>query len=84
MNLDGESILFDELGADISSPRMCTRGFDLAYNTTIGWDISQPTSSIAGTVEDVPDTHIVTPTDLEEVSSMIALICCCLTSCDTN
>ena len=34
---------------------MCARGVN-----------SQPTSNIVGTVEDVPDARIVTPTDLEE------------------
>ena len=85
MNLDGESILFDELGAATSSLPMCAKGVDLAHNTTIGWDsISQPTSSIAGTVEDVSDAHIITPTDLDKVSTMIDLICYCLTSYATN
>jgi len=32
----------------------------------------------------VPDACIVTPTDLEEVSTMIDLICFCLTSYATN
>jgi len=36
MNLDGESILFDELGAATSSLPMCAKGVDLAHNTTIG------------------------------------------------
>jgi len=83
MNLDGESILFDDLGAATSWLR--ERGVDLAHNTIIDWDISQPTtSSIAGTVKDVPDTCIVTPTDLEELSTMIDLIGYCLTSYATN
>jgi len=69
MNFDGESILLDDLGA------MCARVVNLAHNTIIGWDISQSPGSIAGTVEDVPNARIVTPTDLEEVSTMIDLIC---------
>ena len=85
MNLDGESILFDDLGAATSWLPMCERGVDLAHNTIIDWDISQPTtSSIAGTVKDVPDACIVTPTDLEELSTMIDLIGYCLTSYATN
>ena len=64
---------------------MCAKGVDLAHNTTIGWgSISQPTSSIAETVKDVPDTRIVTPKDLDEVSTMIDLIYYCLTSYATN
>jgi hypothetical protein len=59
---------------------MCARGIDLAHSTIIGWDdISPPTSSIAGTVQDVQVACIVMPTDLEEVSTMIDLICYCLT-----
>ena len=84
MNFDGESIPFHDLGAATPWLPMCARGVDLAHITTIGWDISQPTSSIAGTVEDVPDTHIVTLPDLVEVSTMIDLICYCLTSYATN
>ena len=80
MNLDGESILFDDFGAATSLLPMCARGIDLAHSTIIGWDdISPPTSSIAGTVQDVPVACIVMSTDLEEVSTMIDLICYCLT-----
>ena len=83
MNFDGESILFKDLGAATPSLPMCVV-VDLAHDTSIEGDISH--SSIAGTVEDVPDTdaRIVTPTDLEEVSTMIDLICFCLTSYATN
>jgi hypothetical protein len=84
MNFDGESILLNDLGAATPSLLMCARVVDLAHNTSIEGDISRPTSSIAGTVEDVPDACIVTPTDLEEVSTMIDLICFCLTSNATN
>ena len=85
MNLDGESILFDDFGAATSLLPMCARGIDLAHSTVIGWDdISQPTSSIAGTVKDVPDACIVTPTDLVEVCIMVDFICFCFTSYATN
>ena len=70
MNFDGESILFDDLGADTTSLPMV---INLAHNTSIEGDVSH--SSIAGTVEDVPNACIVTPTDHEEVSTMIDLIC---------
>ena len=63
---------------------MCARGVNLAHNTIIGRGNSQPTSNIAGTVKDVPDARIITPTDLEEVRTMIDLICYCLTSYATN
>ena len=84
MNFEGESILLEDLGADTPSLPMCVRVVDLAHDTSIEGDISH--SSIAGTVEDVPDAdaRIVTPTDLEEVSTMIDLICFCLTSYATN
>ena len=63
---------------------MCARGVNLAHNTSIEGDISHPTSSIAGTVKDVPDACIVILTDLVEVRTMIDLICYCLTSYATN
>jgi hypothetical protein len=59
MNLDGESILFGNLGASTPSPPLCVRVVDLAHDTSIEGGISH--SSIAGTVKDVPDAHIVTP-----------------------
>ncbi len=80
MNFDGESIPFHDLSVATPWLPMSARGVDLAHNTTIGWDFSQPTSSIAGTVEDVPDPCIVTLPDLVEVSTMIDPICYCLTS----
>ena len=46
MNFDGESILFDDLGAATSSLPMCVRVVDLAHDTSIAGDISH--SSIAG------------------------------------
>jgi hypothetical protein len=73
MDFDGESILFNDLGANTPSLPMCARKVDLAHNTSIEGDVSH--SSIAGTVEDVPNACIVTPTDHEEVSTMIDLIC---------
>ena len=57
---------------------MCARVVDVAHNNSIEGGIFH--SSIAGTVEDVPDARIVTPTDLVEVSTMIDLICYCSTS----
>ena len=85
MNFDGESILFDDLGAATPSlPMMCVRVVDLAHDTSIEGDISH--SSIAGTVKekDVPDARVVTPTDLEEVCIMVDFICFCFTSYATN
>ena len=82
MNFDGESILFDDLDAATPSLPMCARVVDLAHDTSIESDISH--SSIAETVKDVPDTRIVTPKDLDEVSTMIDLIYYCLTSYATN
>ena len=82
MNFDGESILFEEIGAATSSPPMCVRVMDLAHDTSIEGDISH--SSIAGTVKDVPDARIVTPTDLVEVCIMIDFICFCFTWYTTN
>ncbi len=78
MNFDGESILFDDLGAATPSLPMCVRVVVLAHDTSIEGDISH--SSIAGTVKDVPDAQIVTPTDLVEVCIMIDFICFCFTS----
>ena len=60
------------------------RVLDLAHDTISGWDSSGPTSSIAGTHHDDPDTHIITPTDFDKVSSMVDIICHCLTSYATN
>ena len=84
MNLDGESILFDDLGAARPSLPMCVRVVDLAHDTSIEGGISL--SSIAGTVKDVPDARVVTPTDLEEVFIMVdfIFICFCFTSYATN
>jgi hypothetical protein len=85
MNLDGESILFDDLGAATPSPPLCVRVVDLAHDISIEGGISH--SSIAGTVKDVPDARIVTLTDLVEVCIMvdfIIFICFCLTSYATN
>ena len=82
MNLDGESILFNDLGVATSSLPMCVRVVDLAHDTSIEGGISH--SSIAGTVKDVPDARIVTPTDLVEVCIMIDFICFCFTSYATN
>ena len=79
MNFDGESILFDDLGADTTSLPMV---INLAHNTSIEGDVSH--SSIAGTVEDVPDACIITPTELVEVSTMFDLICFCLIFYATN
>ena len=82
MNFDGESILFDDLDAATPSLPMCVRVVDLAHDTSIEGDISH--SSIAGTVKDVPDARIVTPTDLVEVCIMVDFICFCFTSYATN
>jgi hypothetical protein len=82
MNFDGESILFDDLGAVTPSLPMCVRVVDLAHDTSIEGDISH--SSIAWTAEDVPQARIVTQTDLVEVCIMIDFICFCFTSYATN
>ena len=83
MNFDGESILFDDLDAATPSLPMCVRVVDLAHDTSIEGDISH--SSIAGTVKDVPDARVVTPTDLEEVCIiMVDFICFCFTLYATN
>jgi hypothetical protein len=72
MNLDVDSILFNELGAVTSSlPIMCARVVDLAHNTIISQDISGPTSSIAGTFQDVSNARIITLTDLDKVSTQL-------------
>ena len=84
MNFDGESILFDSEGVATPSLPMCDRAVDLAQKTSIMGDISL--GSIARTVKDVldADARIVTPTDLEEVSTVIDIICFCLTSFASN
>jgi hypothetical protein len=83
MNFNGESILFDDLDAATPSLPMCVRVVDLAHDTSIEGDISH--SSIAGTVKDVPDACIITPTDLvEEVCIMVDFIRFCFTSYATN
>ena len=75
MNLDRDSILFDDLDAATPSLHMCEMALSWAHNTSIEGDISN--SSIAGTgmVEDVPNARIVTLTGLEEV---------CIVNCDTS
>ena len=45
-----------------------------AHNTSIEGDISHSSIAGSGTVEDVPNARIVTPTGLEEVSTMFDLI----------
>jgi hypothetical protein len=85
MNFDGESILFDSEGVATPSLPMCDRAVDLAQKTSIMGDISL--GSIARTVKDVldADARIVTPTIyLEEVSTVIDIICFCLTSFASN
>ena len=71
MNLDIDSILFDELGMATSSLSMCARVVELAHNTIISQDISGPTSSIAGTFQDVSNARIITLTDLDKVSTQL-------------
>ena len=46
----------------------------LAHDTSIESDISHSSIAGSGTVEDIPNARIVTPTGLEEVSSMFDLI----------
>jgi hypothetical protein len=82
MNFDGESILFNDLGAATPSLPMCVRVVDLAHDTSIEGDISP--SSIAGIADDVPDALIVTPTNLVEVCIMVDFICFCFTSYAPN
>ena len=84
MNFDGESILFDSEGEATPLLPICERAVDLAQNTSIMGDISL--GSIARTVKDVldADARIVTPTDLEEVSTVIDIICFCLTLFASN
>ena len=84
MNLDNDSILFDELDAATSWLPMCARVVDLAHNTISGRDISGPTNSIAGTFHDDPDARIITLTDLDKVSTMVDIICHCLIFYATN
>ena len=74
MNFDGESILIEEIGAATSSPPMYVRAVNSAHNTSIEGDISHSSIAGSGTVEDVPNARIVTPTGLEEVSTMFDLI----------
>ena len=74
MNFDGESILFDNLGAATPPLPMYVRVVDLARNNSIEGDISHSSIAGTGTVEDVPDARIITPTDLVEVCTMNDLI----------
>ena len=84
MNFEGESILFEEIGA--ATPWLPTdvMVMDLAHDTSIPGDISH--SVIAGTVKEkyVPDARVVTPTDLVEVCIMVDFICFRFTSYATN
>ena len=82
MNFDGESILFDDLGAATPSLPTCVRVLDLAHDTSIEGDISR--SSIAGIADDVPDARIATPINLVEVCIMVDFICFCFTSYAPN
>jgi len=84
MNFDGELILFDSEGAAAPSLHMCERVWDLVHKTIIMGDISH--SGIARIVKYFldEDAHINTPSDLEEVSTVIDLICFCFTSYATN
>ena len=53
---------------------MYVRAVNSAHNTSIEGDISHSSIAGSGTVEDVPNARIVTPTGLEEVSTMFDLI----------
>jgi hypothetical protein len=74
MNFDGESILFEDSDAATPSPHRGVMVLDSAHNTSIVGHISHSSIAGSGTVEDIPNARIVTPTGLEEVSSMFDLI----------
>jgi hypothetical protein len=74
MNFAWDSTLFEDSDAATSSLPMCVRVADLALETGIVGDISHSSIAGSGTVEDIPNARIVTPTGLEEVSSMFDLI----------
>ena len=78
MNFDRESILFD---VSVQQHPPMSEGLWI-WPSIIEGDISH--SSIAGTVKDVPDARIITPTDLVEVCIMVDFICFCFTSYATN
>ena len=76
MNFAWDSTLFEDSDADTPLQHRGVMVLDSAHNTSIEGDISH--SSIAGgtgTVEDVPNARIVTPTGLEEVCIVIDSIC---------
>ncbi len=74
MNFDGESILFEDSDAATPSPHRGVMVLDSAHNTSIVGHIFHSSIAGSGTVEDIPNARIVTPTGLEEVSSMFDLI----------
>jgi hypothetical protein len=74
VNFDGESILFEDSDAATPSPHRGVMVLDSAHNTSIVGHIFHSSIAGSGTVEDIPNARIVTPTGLEEVSSMFDLI----------
>ena len=67
MNFDGDSILFDDLDAATPLLDKGVRVLVWAHNTSIESDFSHSSIAGTGTVEDVPNARIITPTGLEEV-----------------
>ena len=74
MNFDGDSFLLDNSDAATPSPHRGVMVLDSAHNTSIVGHISHSSIAGSGTVKDVPNARIVTPTGLEEVSTMFDLI----------
>ena len=74
MNFAWDSTLFEDSDADTPLQHRGVMVLDSAHNTSIEGDISHSSIAGSGTVEDVPNARIVTPTGLEEVSTMFDLI----------
>jgi hypothetical protein len=74
MNFAWDSTLFEDSDAATPSPHRGVMVLDSAHNTSIVGHISHSSIAGSGTVEDIPNARIVTPTGLEEVSSMFDLI----------
>ncbi len=74
MNFAWDSTLFEVSDAATPSQHRGVMVLDPAHNTSIVGHISHSSIAGSGTIEDIPNARIVTPTGLEEVSSMLDLI----------
>ena len=74
MNFAWDSTLFEDSDADTPLQHRGVMVLDSAHNTSIVGHISHSSIAGSGTVQDVPNARIVTPTGLEEVSTMFDLI----------